>query len=81
MIQKWTRREAYSNSVWAHAFDLLFQADMDLKSGHDGVWVLRKLTFDLTQVQANGSKLKNKKMKPSTWKPEPLLWTVSPSFA
>jgi DNA polymerase III delta subunit len=79
VIQKWLRRPNLSRSQWSQIFDRLLQADLELKSGADGVWVLRKLTFDL--IQLSHSPVRNIKRIKRPLQPEPLLWTTLPSFA
>jgi DNA polymerase III delta subunit len=79
-IQKWLRRQNLSKMQWSQLFDRLLQADLELKSGAEGVWVLRKLTFDLIQLSHSPAKVSIKKIK-RPMQPAPLLWTISPSYA
>lgn len=77
-IKKWTGRKSYRKSQWFHIFERLRAADLELKSGNEETWVLRKLTFDLIETMS-GVDRKIKRSSPS--KPEPKLWTALPSFA
>ncbi len=79
VIQKWNRKVPLSKARWASIFDRLLQADLELKSGADGIWVLRKLSFDLVRLHSPSEKRikKTKKSLP----PALQLWTASPSFA
>ncbi len=81
IIQKWGKRAQLSKNQWNMIFDRLLEADLELKSGAEGVWVLRKLTFDLVLLTQGQSKLRVTKRIKRPLKPEPLLWTISPSFA
>lgn len=80
VIQKWGRRPKLSRSQWSLVFDRLLEADLDLKSGADGLWVLRKLTFDLVQLSQTKTRLAIRRVK-RPLRSEPLLWTIVPSFA
>lgn len=81
VIQKWLRRSKLSRSQWAQVFDRLLQADLELKSGAEGVWVLRKLTFDLVQLRHSTMRPSLRKIKRPPLSSAPLLWTISPSYA
>jgi DNA polymerase III delta subunit len=81
VIQKWLRRQNFTNYRWAALFDRLLAADLEMKSGADEIWVLRKLTFDLVEMTSQKALARRiQKLK----KPSPIVqlpWTALPSFA
>jgi DNA polymerase III delta subunit len=83
IIQKWLKRPQAGNQHWSSVFERLLQADLEMKSGADAIWVLRKLTLDLIQMttalKAADKKIYAKFRRPL--KPAPQLWTILPSFA
>lgn len=51
VFQKWARSRKISSRQWQSLFDRLHWADWQLKSGYEGTWILRKLSFDLIEIQ------------------------------
>ncbi|MBN8554516.1 MAG: hypothetical protein J0L93_03650 [Deltaproteobacteria bacterium] len=83
VLQKWMKRPTHSNQHWSSLFERLLEADLEMKSGADHIWVLRKLTLDLIQLTV-ASKAADKKVYAKfrrPLKPAPQLWTIVPSFA
>lgn len=80
VVQKWLKRPNFTNSRWSKVFDLLLETDLQLKSGIDSQWVLRKMTLDL--IELSHQKNLNKRMKVKRpLKAAPLPWIAEPSFA
>lgn len=81
-IKKWAVRKAYKKTQWLEIFDRLQRVDLELKSGTDEAWALRKLTFDLVQILSSANRAVSlKRSKITSAQIEPLLWQVVPSFA
>ena len=82
MIKKWLSRPALKSRQWNAIFEKLWRADLDLKSGNDEVWVLRKLSLDLSHLVSQDRRpLPSKK---AVRKPLPIpqpLWPTAPSYA
>jgi len=76
-IKKWQTRKSIKKTQWAEIFDRLRRADLELKSGYDDTWALRKLTFDLIQILTGISTRPILQPRQTS----PLLWPVVPSFA
>jgi len=77
-IKKWGSRKVLRKSQWMSIFERLLVADLELKSGNEETWVLRKLTFDLIEMMS-GADRKTRRSLPLRL--EPKLWTALPSFA
>jgi len=82
MIKKWMSRPHLKSRQWNAIFEKLWKADLDLKSGNDEVWVLRKLSLDLSHLvsQDSRSQSSRKAIKKPSPTPQP-LWPTAPSFA
>jgi len=82
MIKKWMTRPPMRSKQWAAIFEKLWRADLDLKSGNDEVWVLRKLSLDLSHLVSQDSR--GNPSKKFVKRPSPMtqqLWPTVPSFA
>ncbi len=88
-VRKWLQRGRLKKAQWSHIFDRMFEADLEMKSGADPVWALRRVTLDLvklihTQQKISRTKLETVKSASSEltlWSSKPQLWQVLPSFA
>lgn len=81
VIQKWLRRPGFSNYRWAAIFDRLLSADLEMKSGADEIWSLRKLTFDLVEMTTQKSAVKRLQKVKKSSPVVSLPWQALPSFA
>lgn len=81
VVQKWKRKAKKSNRFWKNLFESLHRCDLQLKSGMDEVWCLRKLTYDLIYRNQRRSKAQIRfTMTPSSLF-EQKLWQVATSFS
>lgn len=84
VIQKWIGRRFYQNTVWSRFFDRLWTADLELKSGQDPMWVLKKLTYDLIQLSTSArskqAAFEVQKALTLTWQPKQLPWQGATSY-
>ncbi len=77
-FKKWQSRKSIRSGQWTQIFERLSRADLDLKSGHDQVWIMRKLSFDLIEILSGKEK---DFRRTSLQSPSIPLLTAVPSFA
>ncbi len=81
MIKKWAARPSLKSRHWTEIFDRILRADLEMKSGADQVWAIRKLTFDLIQIMSQDGKwVGARRLKKPSINATP-LWPIAPSFA
>jgi len=81
VVQKWKKSKRFSKKQWQLLFERLYKCDLELKSGGNDYWSLRKLSVDLIQsnLKLQSITKNNFVMTPASLF-EQSLWKVSPSF-
>lgn len=81
VIRRWKNMKAFSNAYWFQVFDKILATDLQLKSGEDELRCLRRLSFDLIQLNKRAVPKKSSQRLQKTSSIERSLLKVAPSSA